>query len=84
MTKGEKIAYWRQRVERFRASELSVKKYCAQEGMAVATLDYLRKRFADSIEGPYSMRLKGSCRSLWRRPGLPFCLWRFSCCRAEA
>nr|MBU2716630.1 IS66 family insertion sequence element accessory protein TnpB [Acidithiobacillus ferridurans]MBU2716927.1 IS66 family insertion sequence element accessory protein TnpB [Acidithiobacillus ferridurans] len=29
MTKDEKIAYWRQQVERFRASGLSVKNYCA-------------------------------------------------------
>ncbi|MDA8246765.1 hypothetical protein [Acidithiobacillus sp.] len=50
MTKDEKIAYWRQQVERFRASGLSVKNYCAQEGIAVATLHYWRKRFADAVE----------------------------------
>ncbi|WP_264318030.1 IS66 family insertion sequence element accessory protein TnpA [Acidithiobacillus caldus] len=40
MTQDEKIAFWRQQVERFRASGLSVKNYCAQEGIAVATLHY--------------------------------------------
>jgi len=50
MTKDEKIAYWRQQVERFLASGLSVKNYCAQEGIAVATLHYWRKRLADAVE----------------------------------
>ncbi|MDD5002729.1 MAG: hypothetical protein WC934_10455 [Acidithiobacillus sp.] len=48
MTKGEKAAYWRQQVDAFQASGLSVKNYCAQAGVAVATLHYWRKRFADA------------------------------------
>ena len=31
MTKNEKAAYWRQQVDGFQASGLSVKNYCAQE-----------------------------------------------------
>ena len=54
MTKDEKAAYWRQQVDGFQASGLSVKNYCAQEGIAVATLHYWRKRFADAVE-PQSM-----------------------------
>lgn len=54
MTKCEKTAYWRQQVDGFQASGLSVKNYCAQEGIAVATLHYWRKRFADAVE-PRSM-----------------------------
>ena len=50
MTKNEKAAYWRQQVDGFQASGLSVKNYCAQEGLAVATLHYWRKRFADAVE----------------------------------
>ena len=50
MTKDEKTAYWRQQVDGFQASGLSVKNYCAQEGIAVATLHYWRKRFADAAE----------------------------------
>ncbi|MBN6742120.1 IS66 family insertion sequence element accessory protein TnpB [Acidithiobacillus sp. MC6.1] len=50
MTKGEKAAYWRQQVDGFQASGLSVKNYCAQEGIAVATLNHWRKRFADAVE----------------------------------
>ena len=50
MTKNEKAAYWRQQVDGFQASGLSVKNYCAQEGIAVATLHYWRKRFADAVE----------------------------------
>ena len=38
MTKDEKAAYWRQQVDGFQASGLSAKNYCAQEGIAVATL----------------------------------------------
>ena len=34
MTKDEKTAYWRQQVDGFQASGLSVKNYCAQEGVA--------------------------------------------------
>ena len=54
MTQDEKAAYWRQQVDGFQASGLSVKNYCTQEGIAVATLHYLRKRFADAAE-PQSM-----------------------------
>ena len=50
MTKDEKTAYWRQQVDGFQASGLSVKNYCAQEGIAVATLHYWRKRFADAVK----------------------------------
>ncbi|MCR2831977.1 IS66 family insertion sequence element accessory protein TnpB [Acidithiobacillus ferrooxidans] len=50
MTKDEKAAYWRQQVDGFQASGLSVKNYCAQEGIAVATLHYWRKRFAEAVE----------------------------------
>ncbi|MCR2831165.1 hypothetical protein NR402_12855 [Acidithiobacillus ferrooxidans] len=50
MTKDEKAAYWRQQVDGFQASGLSVKNYCAQEGIAVATLHYWRKRFADAVQ----------------------------------
>ena len=50
MTKEEKTAYWRQQVDGFQASGLSAKNYCAQEGIAVATLHYWRKRFADAVE----------------------------------
>ncbi|MHB8181534.1 MAG: IS66 family insertion sequence element accessory protein TnpA, partial [Acidithiobacillus ferrivorans] len=50
MTKDEKTAYWRQQVYGFQASGLSVKNYCAQEGIAVATLHYWRKRFADAVQ----------------------------------
>ena len=50
MTKNEKAAYWWQQVDGFQASGLSVKNYCAQEGIAVATLHYWRKRFADAVE----------------------------------
>ncbi|RRN84258.1 MAG: IS66 family insertion sequence hypothetical protein, partial [Acidithiobacillus ferrooxidans] len=38
MKKEEKVAYWRQQVEGFQASGQSVKNYCAQAGIAVATL----------------------------------------------
>ncbi|MDR7926786.1 IS66 family insertion sequence element accessory protein TnpB [Acidithiobacillus thiooxidans] len=48
MKKAEKVAYWRQQVDAFQASGLTVKHYCAQTGIAVATLHYWRKRFADS------------------------------------
>ncbi|MDD3761645.1 MAG: IS66 family insertion sequence element accessory protein TnpB [Acidithiobacillus sp.] len=48
MTKEERAAYWRQQVDLHRASGLSVKAYCAQEGLAVATLHYWRKRFGMS------------------------------------
>jgi len=54
MTKGEKTAYWRQQVDGFQASGLSAKNYCAREGIAVATLHYWRKRFADVLE-PWPM-----------------------------
>ena len=54
MTKDEKAAYWRQQVDGFHASGLSVKNYCTQEGIAVGTLHYWRKRFADAAE-PQSM-----------------------------
>ncbi len=54
MTKGEKTAYWRQQVDGFQASGLSAKNYCAQEGIAVATLHYWRKRFVDALE-PWPM-----------------------------
>ena len=50
MTKDEKAAYWRRQVDGFLVSGLSVKNYCAQEGIAVATLHYWRKRFADAVE----------------------------------
>ncbi|MBU2752944.1 IS66 family insertion sequence element accessory protein TnpB [Acidithiobacillus thiooxidans] len=50
MTKDEKAAYWRRRVDRFLTSGLSVKNYCAQEGIAVGTLHYWRKRFVDAVE----------------------------------
>ena len=50
MTKDEKTAYWRQQVGGFQASGLSAKNYCAQEGIAVATLHYWRKRFADAVK----------------------------------
>ena len=50
MTKDEKTAYWRRQVDGFLVSGLSVKNYCAQEGIAVATLHYWRKRFADEVE----------------------------------
>ena len=36
MTKDEKTTYWWQQIDGFRASGLSVKNYCAQEGIAVA------------------------------------------------
>ena len=52
MKKEEKVAYWRQQVEGFQASGQSVKNYCAQAGIAVATLYYWRKRFADSAQTP--------------------------------
>ncbi len=50
MTKDEKVAYWRQKVDGFQASGLSAKDYCAQVGIAVGTLHYWRKRFADAVE----------------------------------
>ena len=50
MTKDEKAAYWRHQVDGFQASGLSVKNYCAQEGIAVATLHYWRKRFAETVK----------------------------------
>ncbi len=50
MTKDEKAAYWRRRVDGFLTSGLSVKNYCAQEGIAVGTLHYWRKRFVDAVE----------------------------------
>ena len=50
MTKDEKAAYWRQQIDGFQASGLSAKNYCAQEGIAVATLHYWRKRFADAVQ----------------------------------
>ena len=49
MTKGEKAAYWRQQVDGFQASGLLVKNSCAQEGIAVATLHYWRKRFSEAL-----------------------------------
>ncbi len=42
MTKEEKVAYWRQQVDGYRASGLSGKNHCAQERIAVATLHYWR------------------------------------------
>jgi hypothetical protein len=40
MTKDEKAAYWRPRVDGFLTSGLSVNNYCAQEGIDVGTLHY--------------------------------------------
>lgn len=54
MTKEERAAYWRQQIDGFQASGLTVKDYCAQAGIAVATLHYWRKRFAATSE-PRSM-----------------------------
>ena len=50
MTKSEKVAYWRRHVDMQRVSGLSIKNYCAQEGIAVANWYYWRKRFADAVE----------------------------------
>ena len=44
MTKEEKAAIWRRRVEEQQDSGLSTKVYCAREGLAVASLHYWRKR----------------------------------------
>jgi len=55
MTKDEKAAYWRQQIDRFQASGLSVKNYCTREGIAVGTLHYWRKRFAVGAVEPRPM-----------------------------
>ncbi|MBU2740033.1 IS66 family insertion sequence element accessory protein TnpA, partial [Acidithiobacillus concretivorus] len=60
MTKEEKATYWRQQVDGFQASGLSVKNYCAQEGIAVATLHYWRKCFAEAVKHqPTGTRTEG-------------------------
>ncbi|MBU2799575.1 IS66 family insertion sequence element accessory protein TnpB, partial [Acidithiobacillus sp. VAN18-4] len=48
--KEEKRELWRARVEDFRGSGLTVGAYCAREGIAVATLQYWRRRFVDAVE----------------------------------
>jgi hypothetical protein len=42
--RAEKVAFWRQQIEGFAGSGLSVKAYCAQQGIAVANWYYWRKR----------------------------------------
>lgn len=51
MTKDEKAAkaaYWRKQIEAFQTSDLSIKDYCAQKGIAVANWYYWRKRLAEA------------------------------------
>ncbi|MDD3760773.1 MAG: IS66 family insertion sequence element accessory protein TnpB [Acidithiobacillus sp.] len=40
----EKVEFWRQQLDAFATSGLSVKDYCAQQGIAVANWYYWRKR----------------------------------------
>lgn len=46
----EKVAFWRQQIERVAASGLSDKAYFAQQGIAVANWYYWRKRLGKSAE----------------------------------
>jgi hypothetical protein len=48
----EKEEFWRQQMEGFAASGLSVKAYCAQQGIAVANWYYWRKRLGKRAESP--------------------------------
>lgn len=52
MTKEEKREIWRRRVEDYPASGLTITAYCAQEGIAVPSFYYWRKRFADGEVSP--------------------------------
>ncbi|MBU2804216.1 IS66 family insertion sequence element accessory protein TnpB [Acidithiobacillus ferridurans] len=52
MTKEEKREMWRQRVEDCQGSGLSITAYCAREGIAIPSLYYWRKRFADREASP--------------------------------
>ena len=47
MTKDEKVAYWQGTGGRVSEEWLMAKAYCARDGIAVATLHYWRKRFAE-------------------------------------
>jgi len=49
---AERVAFWRQQIEGFAASGLSVKSYCAQQGIAVANWYYWRKHLGKSAESP--------------------------------
>ena len=44
--RSEKVEFWRQQMEGFAASGLSVKAYCAKQGIAVANWYYWRKRLS--------------------------------------
>ncbi|MBU2755421.1 IS66 family insertion sequence element accessory protein TnpB [Acidithiobacillus sp. CV18-2] len=50
----EKVEFWRQQLEGFLASGLSVKDYCARQGISVANWYYWRKRLGKS-SGPRVM-----------------------------
>ncbi len=52
MTKEEKAVYWRQRIEEQSRSGLTIKEYCAREGLAVANLHYWRRRFLSREQDP--------------------------------
>ncbi|OCX70965.1 IS66 family insertion sequence element accessory protein TnpA [Acidithiobacillus thiooxidans] len=55
---AERVAFWQQQMEGFAASGLSVKAYCAQQGIAVANWYYWRKRLGKSAESP--VRVSGA------------------------
>lgn len=48
--RAEKVEFWRRQIEGFAASGLSVKEYCAQQGIAVANWYYWRKRFGKNAQ----------------------------------
>ncbi|WP_414041280.1 IS66 family insertion sequence element accessory protein TnpA [Acidithiobacillus sp. M4-SHS-6] len=57
MTKEEKVAYWRQRVDAFQASGLSVKHFCAQAGYCRSDLALLAQALCCAIAIAFSGRL---------------------------
>jgi len=47
----KRVAAWRQRVERFARSGLPVTRFCATEGVSVASFYLWRKKFAAAAKG---------------------------------
>lgn len=58
--RAEKVAFWRQQIEGFAGSGLSVKAYCAQQGIAVANWYYWRKRLGNSAESRARVMVSGA------------------------
>jgi hypothetical protein len=48
---------WESRLQRYRASELTVAAFCSREGVSIATFQYWSRRLAGAVRGP---RVPGS------------------------